>query len=67
MKSFSFRAEGLQSELNHVPFDDGESDYGLIECKAENSLGEQRDGACKFILFKKGQRDSAYIKKFDVD
>ena len=51
----------MQSELNHVPFDDGESDYGLIECTAQNSIGQQRGGACKFIFFKKGQHDSAYF------
>ena len=58
---YSFGSDGLQSELNHVPFDDGESDYGLIECTAQNSIGQQRDGACKFIFFKKGQHDSAYF------
>ena len=52
---FSFDIDGVQSVLTHVPLEaDGVVDgFGLIECKAENSVGPQRDG-CKFQIKQKG-------------
>ena len=46
-----FETSGLQSSLAYVPV--ATEDFGFVECKAENSIGDQRRG-CQYLILKKG-------------